>query len=444
MMQGKNVLSSLVLPLLFSLQTSATALPLRRRAQSSSTPLVATQYGTLFDIEVQVGNQTFLLLWDTGSADLWMIEPDFQCLNKTTMDDLPQSACTYAEPYYPSSTFEPVTNETFAVQYGSGNAVGTLGFDTVTVGNITVPKQKIGLVNMTTDVGDGSISGIIGFGHPVLTSAHPADFNFTNTSFLTDKVIYNPFFNNAYEQGLVDPYFSVALDRLPVNTSTGPGGYVALGSLPPVSHEPAFVTVPAEVNAGVPLSLTGGVPIITLWTLTVNSTVTANQTNTTVFQAVVDSGNPANVYPSTLAASVNAAFVPPAAQIPSTDGEDLYMAECDAVPPAHGITIGEKTFYMRSEDMIIQTEAGCVSSIMGLAPNEDGLVAYFLGAAWMRNVVSVFDFGKTEMRFAARTEDEAEVAGLSETTGAAARWGQRSLFGMLGIVIAIFYTTASF
>ncbi|KAI9881677.1 MAG: hypothetical protein M1823_006612, partial [Watsoniomyces obsoletus] len=263
------------------------------------------------------------------------------------MEGLPQSACAYAEPYYRSSTFEPVTNETFAVQYGSGNAVGTLGFDTVTVGNITVPKQKIGLVNMTTDVGDGLISGIIGFGHPILTSAHPADFNFTNTSFLTDKVIYNPFFSNAYEQGLVDPYFSVALDRLPANTTTGPGGFVALGSLPPVSHESTFITVPAEVNTGVPVSLTGGIPTITLWTLTVNSTVTANQTNTTVFQAVVDSGNPSNVYPTTIAASVNAAFVPPATLIPSTDGEDIYKVDCDAVPPAHGVTIGDKTFYLR-------------------------------------------------------------------------------------------------
>ena len=174
-----------------------------------------------------------------------------------------------------------------------------------------------------------------------------------------------------------------------------------------------------------------------------SSTVTANHTNTTVFQAVVDSGNPANVYPITLAASVNAAFDPPATLLQSSDGEDLYAVDCNAVPPVHGVTIGEKTFYLQPEDMIIQTETGCISSIVGLAPNEDGLVAYFLGAAWMRNVVSVFDFGKAEMRFATRTEEQDGDPGPSgpASTGAAARSGERSLFGMLGVVVAVFYTT---
>lgn len=428
------IYSGLAVCLLTSSQASGTILPMQRRAASSATPLTATEYGTVFDVEVQVGNQTVVLLWDTGSADLWMVEPDFQCLGVDNNDELPQSFCAYAEPYYRSPTFEPVTNETFAVQYGSGNAVGTLGYDSVTIGNITVPKQKIGLVNMTDDVGNGRISGIIGFGHPVLTSAHPADFNFTNSSFLTDKLIYNPFFNNAYEQGLVDPYFSVALERLPPNVSTGPGGYLALGSLPPVSHEPVFVACPAEVNDGIPAALTGGVPTITLWTLTINATVTNNQTNSTAFQAVVDSGNPSNVYPPELAASVNAAFDPPAELIPSNGSEYIYSVACDATAPTHGVTLGNTTFFMQPEDMIIHTGEGCVSSVIGLDPDEDGLVAFFLGAAWMRNVVSVFDFGKEEMRFAARTASESEVVDADPVSAAVAQHERR----MSGVATGLF------
>jgi hypothetical protein len=292
---------------------------------------------------------------------------------------------------------------------------------------------------MTSDVADGRISGIIGFGAPVLTSAHPADFNFTNSSFLTDKIIHNPFFTNAYVEGLVDPYFSVAIDRLAPNTSSGPGGYLALGALPPVPYEEPFTTTPVEVNQLIPLRLTGGEPIITLWTLNVCTTTTAGNNDAVAFQAVVDSGKPANVYPVDLAAAVNAAFDPPAKLIPSTTGEQMYSVACDASPPTHGVTFANKTFYMAPEDMIIQTDKGCVSTVTGLAPDEDGMVLYFLGAGWMRNVVSVFDFGKSEMRFAVRMESTTDMTGgasPSQSTAAGHKESPASVMS-IGMFVAV-------
>ena len=69
--------------------TSPEVLHLERRLSSNSTnptsshniELNATQFGQRFDIEVKLGNESFLLLVDTGSSDLWVIAGDWQCID---------------------------------------------------------------------------------------------------------------------------------------------------------------------------------------------------------------------------------------------------------------------------------------------------------------------------------------------------------------------------
>ena len=46
-------------------------------------PLLSTAYGTALTAEAEIGNQTFRLLLDTGSADLWGIDPEWQCYEKS-------------------------------------------------------------------------------------------------------------------------------------------------------------------------------------------------------------------------------------------------------------------------------------------------------------------------------------------------------------------------
>jgi hypothetical protein len=406
---------------------SSQVLPIRRRDASSSPsrhvrPLTSAQFGTIFDVEVQFGNQSFLFLVDTGSSDTWVMQTGYKCVNATDNLELPQEACGYANKTYDiSPTFKQIPDQNFGVQYGVGVCVGIVGYEDVTLAGLTVKGQEVGLVTSSTNPGDGLDSGLLGLAYPALTSAHPGT-NTSNTSLIFDRVEYTPLLQNMHKQGLIDPYFSLAIQRTPFNISTGDGGYLALGGLPPVDHSPDFAVVPVEITEAVPLNVTSLKRQLSFWTLTVQGAVWSddpgNRYFRSPFQAVVDSGNPASFFPRDLAESVNAAFSPPATPIP--ESPSVYAVDCNAKPPTFGLTIGNQTFYHAPEDLIINHGDGTCTSGLGNADAAayEGVVLYFLGDVFLKNVVAVFDFGKDEMRFASTLNVTGDGNGTSTTSGA--------------------------
>ncbi|XHG09030.1 hypothetical protein AWENTII_012110 [Aspergillus wentii] len=222
--------------------------------------------------------------------------------------------------------------------------------------------------------------------------------NTSNSSYWYDRIVYNPLFTNMYEQGLVAPYFSLALARTAQNSSTGFGGYLSLGTLPPVPHSD-FSIVPVEILDNIPLNYTSGKRVRSYWALTVSGATYGSSTNSTPFQAFVDSGNYISYLPSAIANSVNALFEPPARYDASLGA---YVVDCTAKAPSFGLQIGNQTFFHNGADMIYQTGEGiCISSV---AASEnvgiEGLTLNIIGVPFLKNVVAVFDFGWNEMRFA--------------------------------------------
>jgi hypothetical protein len=71
----------------------------------------------------------------------------------------PESYCAFGSSGFDetkSKTFISVADKNFNVSYGDGNfATGLVGFDTMTVGGMTVTKQEIGLVNKAAWSGNG-------------------------------------------------------------------------------------------------------------------------------------------------------------------------------------------------------------------------------------------------------------------------------------------------
>ncbi len=227
---------------------SPNVLPLHRRAPSTVLPLTAADHGFSFDVEIIIGGQKFLVLADTGSSDLWVAGTGYRCFNATDNNELPQSACTYANATYnPSPTFRQIQNETFGVEYGAGIAVGIMGSEDVVFGGITVHGQVLGIADRFTNAGSGIDSGILGLAYPALTSAH-AGTRVDNTTLRFNRTMYNPLFTNMFQQGSIEPWFSIALDRLAPGKVTGPGGYLGLGAMPPVNFSSDFTRAPFEVN----------------------------------------------------------------------------------------------------------------------------------------------------------------------------------------------------
>ncbi|KAI0313250.1 aspartic peptidase domain-containing protein, partial [Amylostereum chailletii] len=101
------------------------------------------------------------VILDTGSADLW----------------LAQSGCTgcdsNAETFNPSSSssFRDLSTP-FSVQYGSGQANGKLGSDSVQIAGLQVTNQSFGVCNsFTTDLVNAPVSGLLGLAwQPLATS----------------------------------------------------------------------------------------------------------------------------------------------------------------------------------------------------------------------------------------------------------------------------------
>ncbi|NXX78666.1 PEPC protein, partial [Urocolius indicus] len=87
--------------------------------------------------EISIGTppQNFLVLFDTGSANLWVPSTYCQspaCVNHDTFNSSQ------------SSTFSG-TGVIYTLRYGFGDVSVTLGYDTVTIQNIIIRNQVFGL-----------------------------------------------------------------------------------------------------------------------------------------------------------------------------------------------------------------------------------------------------------------------------------------------------------
>jgi hypothetical protein len=136
------------------------------------------------------------------------------------------------------------------------------------------------------------------------------------------------------------------LERLPLGVSSGPGGYLTFGGLPPVAHSANFSVAPVEITP-LPVNITNNKAQPSWWTVNVDSVLYGPggdqshnfTTNSTQFLAVVDSGNWFNFLPNDLADLINSRFSPPAV-IDPTSYPPTYTVACNATAPTLGFSIG--------------------------------------------------------------------------------------------------------
>ncbi|GAB7347353.1 hypothetical protein MBLNU459_g4289t1 [Dothideomycetes sp. NU459] len=364
---------------------------------------------------IEFGGQTFQAVLDTGSSDTWMVETAFECLGQLSRAPEPESYCRFGPTYNLSSTFTQIPNENFNITYGDGEFLtGLVGYEKITLANITVNKQEVGIVNSAAWNGDGVSSGLIGLAYPGLTSVHSG--NLSTADSRANQVQYNPIFTNMYEDGQVESLFSLVIER-GNDTST-----LALGGLPPAQpgwENLDFTSTPIEITMLTPASnpLFSSEPSyytirpggFTYRNASMDSPTSGNWTNpasaenctspvssiNTTFPVIVDSGTTLIYVPTAVANTITSAFDPPGHYSPE-DGVDVIL--CNATAPDFGVTIGGTTFDISAEDMIIpgDFEPGyCMSGVQ-----DGGGAVNILGDVFLKNVIAVFDVGAGMMRFA--------------------------------------------
>nr|XP_057922009.1 nothepsin [Doryrhamphus excisus] len=163
------------------------SLHLQRSSEKLYNFMDAQYYG---EISLGTPEQNFSVIFDTGSADLWV--PSSYCVS--------QACGTVHKRFraFESTSFRH-DGRTFGIHYGSGHLLGVMARDTLKVGGMTVLGQEFG--ESVYEPGSTFVlarfDGVLGMAYPPLA-----------------EILGNPVFDNMMAQkGVEAPVFSFYLSR---------------------------------------------------------------------------------------------------------------------------------------------------------------------------------------------------------------------------------------
>ncbi|GCB75924.1 hypothetical protein scyTo_0020417, partial [Scyliorhinus torazame] len=154
-------------------------------AQMGNEPLL-NSLDTFYYGSITVGTppQSFTVLLDTGSSNLWV--PSVYCYS-TSCDNHAKFDPTQ------SSTFSS-NGKTFSMSYGAGSLSGYFGYDTVNVAGISISHQELGLSKLEPGsyFGYAPFDGVLGLAYPSLArgGATPVFDNM-----ISDNLVEQPLFS---------------------------------------------------------------------------------------------------------------------------------------------------------------------------------------------------------------------------------------------------------
>jgi hypothetical protein len=310
----------------------------------------AQYYGS---ISAGTPEQTFNVVYDTGSSNLW----------------LPDSANGLLHHNYKSkksSTY--VANGTeFAIQYGSGPVSGFYSADTIDIGGNKVEDYTFAEVNNTKGLGlgyaIGKFDGICGMGWDDIS----VDGVETPVRALVNS------------KQLDANQFAFYLG------SGGAAGELVLGGVNPDHYTGDFSYV--DVAETVP-GKKG------YWALAMDDVQIAGKSVTTVRKAIVDSGTSLLAVPADEIKAIASAC----GAKPLIKGE--YTIDCNADAPDIDVKIDGKTYTITKENYIINAGGECLFGFVGLDVPAPAGPLWILGDVFMRAHYVKFDVDNTRLGFA--------------------------------------------
>ncbi|XP_024606663.1 renin isoform X5 [Neophocaena asiaeorientalis asiaeorientalis] len=329
-----------------------------------TSPVVLTNYlDTQYYGEIGIGTppQTFKVIFDTGSANLWV--PSTKCSPLYT-------ACEIHSLYDSSESSSYVENGTeFTIHYGSGKVKGFLSQDLVTVGGITV-TQTFGEVTELPLIPFmlAKFDGVLGMGFPAQAIGG-----------------VTPVFDHILSQRVLkEDVFSVYYSR----NSHLLGGEIVLGGSDPQYYQENFHYVSVSKTGSWQIRMKG---------VSVRSTTLLCEEGCMV---VVDTGAS---YISGPTSSLRLLMETLGAKELSTDE---YVVNCNQVPTLPDISfhLGGRAYTLTSADYVLQdpynSDDLCTLALHGLdVPPPTGPV-WVLGASFIRKFYTEFDRRNNRIGFA--------------------------------------------
>merc|ERR1719433_1889404 len=288
------------------------------RAEELTDYMDAQYYGSIC---IGTPCQHFTVIFDTGSSNLWV--PSKKC-------SLTNIACLLHDKYDSGASDTYVANGTkFAIAYGTGECSGIVSDDTVDVAGVSVTNQQFGeaLKEPGLTFVAAKFDGILGMAYP---------------SIAVDGL--TPWFNNAYQQGLVDKNeFGFYLSRDP---DSAVGGEIMFGGVNPDHYTGDSLLAGPKKEVKQIQEAIGATPLV--------------------------------------------------------GGE--YMVDCSKIPsmPDITFTISGKTFTLTAEQYVLKVTSGgeteCLSGFIGLEIPTGP--KWILGDVFLGPYYSKFDFANDQVCFA--------------------------------------------
>nr|KAF6316491.1 renin [Pipistrellus kuhlii] len=334
---------------------------------NSTASVILTNYlDTQYYGEIGIGTppQTFKVIFDTGSANLWV--PSTKCSPLYT-------ACQIHSVYNSLESSTYLENGTeFTIRYGSGKVNGFLSQDMVTVGGITV-MQTFGEVTELPAIPFmlAKFDGVLGMGFPAQAVAG-----------------VTPIFDHILSQRVLkEEVFSVYYSRNSKNSHLQ-GGEIVLGGSDPQYYQGSFHYVS--------ISKPGSWQIMMKGVSVRSSTLLCKEG----CMAVVDTGAS---YISGPTSSLRLLMETVGARELSTDE---YVVSCQQVPTLPDISfhLGGRAYTLTSADYVLQDPYSndnlCTLALHGMdIPPPTGPV-WILGASFIRKFYTEFDRRNNRIGFA--------------------------------------------
>ncbi|KDQ54106.1 hypothetical protein JAAARDRAFT_697627 [Jaapia argillacea MUCL 33604] len=305
-------------------------------------------------ISIGTPAQSFLIDFDTGSADLWV--PSSACTSTT---------CSTKHKYTATSSSTSVKKTgTFSIEYGDGSTVsGPIYTDTVTVAGVSVQNQYFSpATTLSSDFNGDPIDGILGMAYPAISNLGEP-----------------PYFTTAYSQGKVTgDLFGFKL------ASTGSELY--LGGTDTSLYTGSIEYHTIDTSTG-------------FWQPTGASALVNGATAVSGFETIIDSGTTI-MYGPPSAVQTFYSKVPGSAVYDSTNG--YYSYPC-STPPTVAFSWGGKSWTVTSANFNLgETSTGSGQCVGALAGQDLGLGnnVWLLGDSFMKNVYTVFSFAQNAVGFA--------------------------------------------
>ncbi|XP_067863737.1 renin isoform X2 [Heptranchias perlo] len=339
---------------------------LQTRARNGTAPTILTNYlDTQYFGEISVGTppQTFKVIFDTGSANLWI--PSANCS--------PIYAACFSHNRYDSSTSRTyeANGEGFAIQYGSGNVKGFLSQDIVMVANIPVIQVFAEATALPAyPFIFAKFDGVLGMGFRTIS---------------IDGI--KPVFERILDQHVLnEDVFSVYYNR---DSNGTPGGEVILGG-----SDPSYYTGEFHYLS---LSKKG------YWQIEVKGISVSGEL---LFcskgcAAIVDTGSSYITGPAAAVSSIVSAIGATAL----AEGE--YIVNCDKIHllPHISFNLGGRDYLLRGEDYIMKEsqfgEEVCMVTFTGLDIPPPAGPLWILGASFIGRYYTEFDYKNNRIGFAA-------------------------------------------